>query len=86
MPTSPSNFYAREVCGLCQGKGTHPDHPCPACNGQGSVLVRQPALHCPRCGGNGKAKTNDPAFYESPLCAACKGTGLVMAFGQSGGT
>ena len=70
--------YQSEVCGLCQGKGTHPKHPCPACDGKGCVLVHQPALHCPRCGGNGRAKAAEESFYYTPLCIVCQGTGWVM--------
>jgi len=73
--TIPQNSYAPEVCGLCRGNGTDSHQPCPACHGQGTVLVLQPALHCPRCGGDGKAKTSDQAFYYSLLCVVCQGTG-----------
>jgi DnaJ-class molecular chaperone len=79
MPTPPPNSYSPEVCGLCRGNGTDPDHPCPACRGQGSVLVHQPAIHCPPCEGDGKAKTSDEAFYNSALCIICQGTGWAMA-------
>ena len=75
--------YQPELCGLCQGNGTHPNHPCPACNGRGAVLVQQPALHCPRCGGHGRANTHDEAFYYSPLCLVCQGTGWVMTLNQT---
>jgi DnaJ-class molecular chaperone len=41
---TPQISYGPEVCGLCRGNGTNPDHPCPACDGQGTVMARQPAL------------------------------------------
>jgi DnaJ-class molecular chaperone len=70
--------YKSEVCGLCNGKGRSPDSPCPACNGQGTVLVHQPALACPRCGGKGRARSESPSFYFTPLCVDCGGTGWTM--------
>jgi DnaJ-class molecular chaperone len=79
---TPQISYGPEVCGLCRGNGTNPDHPCPACDGQGTVMARQPALSCPRCGGDGRAETSDEAFYHSPLCLVCRGTGWVMTLSQ----
>ena len=80
---TPEISYGPEVCGLCRGNGTDPDHPCPACDGQGTVMTRQPALSCPRCGGDGRAKTSNEAFYHSPLCLVCRGTGWVLTLSQS---
>jgi RecJ-like exonuclease len=57
LSTPENDSYAPEVCGLCRGNGTNPSAPCPACQGHGTVLVRQPPLSCPRCGGNGMPKT-----------------------------
>jgi DnaJ-class molecular chaperone len=78
LSTPENDSYAPEVCGLCRGNGTNPSAPCPACQGHGTVLVCQPALSCPRCGGNGVPKTSDEAYYYSPLCIVCRGTGWVM--------
>ena len=73
------NAYAPERCGLCgDGAKREIEHPCPACNGKGTVMVHQPPLRCPRCNGNGRAKPNDDLKYRFDLCVVCLGTGWVM--------
>ena len=65
--------YAPETCAYCGGRGYVDGliRICPACGGQGSVLVAQPARRCAYCGGSG----------ESGLvrCPACGGTGWAHA-------
>ena len=63
--------YAPETCAYCRGSGVSGLIRCPACGGQGSVLVAQPARRCAYCGGSG----------ESGLvrCPACGGTGWAHA-------
>jgi DnaJ-class molecular chaperone len=72
--------YEAEKCGFCQGNGGAPEipHPCPACEGKGTIMVHQPPIRCPRCSGTGRAKLNDDLKYRSKLCVVCLGTGWVM--------
>ena len=78
MPETKIN-YSPETCALCGGTGKSRwpllyDY-CPACGGQGSVLVAQPARTCALCGGTGKSKW--PLLYD--YCPACGGTGWAHA-------
>jgi DnaJ-class molecular chaperone len=57
--------YAPETCARCVGIG-HNSGRCSACNGQGSVLVAQPARQCAWCCGTG---------HNSGRCPVCGGTG-----------
>jgi DnaJ-class molecular chaperone len=54
-------------CNYCGGDGKDFASTCPVCNGQGSVLVVQPAVKCATCGGDGKDFTS--------RCKACGGSG-----------
>jgi DnaJ-class molecular chaperone len=64
MPEAKIN-YEPETCAYCGGSG-HKAGRCPACGGQGSVLVAQPAQKCAYCGGTG---------HKAGRCPACGGTG-----------
>jgi DnaJ-class molecular chaperone len=58
---------APTTCNYCRGTGKDFTQPCPPCNGQGSVLVVQPAVKCATCRGTGKDFTS--------RCNACGGSG-----------
>ena len=70
--------YASEMCALCKGLGGSSEAPCPACMGEGTVLVHQPPLKCPRCKGEGKGSHQAIALFHSDLCLVCHGTGSVI--------
>lgn len=74
MPEEKIN-YAPETCALCGGDGHYPSYGsiCPACRGQGSVLVAQPARRCALCEGDG----HYPSYGS--ICRACGGTGWAHA-------
>ncbi len=65
--------YAPETCAWCQGSGKYGQYGdiCLVCNGQGSVLVAQPARKCPQCGGSGTMIVKGIA----DRCKVCNGTG-----------
>lgn len=67
--------YAPETGAYCDGDGWVLSiflvKPCPICNGQGSVLVAQPARYCARRGGRGIG-----GFLP---CKACNGYGWAHA-------
>jgi len=65
--------YAPETCCWCEGTGKFGDYGdlCLVCDGNGSVMVAQPARQCPQCKGSGEdAKSDYP-----DRCKTCKGTG-----------
>lgn len=62
---------APETCAYCKGRGWVFVIPCRVCNGQGSVLVAQPARKCSRCQGSGIG-----VFLR---CKGCSGTGWAHA-------
>lgn len=69
----PAN-YAPETCASCKGSGAGaPFEACSVCDGQGSVLVAQPAHNCARCAGMGKDKWGGP-------CEACGGSGWAYTW------
>jgi hypothetical protein len=63
--------YAPTQCATCGGSGRHFTAICPACEGQGSALVWQPARPCVKCGGDGQD-------FATP-CGQCRGTGWERA-------
>lgn len=65
--------YAPETCAWCQGSGKYGEYGdlCLVCNGQGSVLVAQPARKCPQCGGSGTMMVKGIA----DRCKVCNGAG-----------
>lgn len=65
--------YAPETCAWCQGSGKYGQYGdlCLVCNGQGSVLVAQPARKCPQCGGSGTMMVKGIA----DRCKVCNGAG-----------
>jgi hypothetical protein len=79
--------YAAEMCAHCKGLGGTSEAPCPACMGEGTVLVHQPPLKCPRCNGEGKGSHHAIALFQSDLCLVCHGSGWVIVRNrnQSGG-
>ena len=75
MPEARIN-YAPETCAKCGGRGRVGGYDfCPACGGQGSVLVAQPARRCAKCGGRGRVGGYD-------FCPACGGTGWAHALNE----
>ena len=69
--------YAPETCAWCNGSGgvgSLPISRCPACGGQGSVLVAQPARRCKWCNGSGGVGS-----LPISRCSACGGTGWAHA-------
>lgn len=58
---------APEKCAYCDGDGTQFATRCPACGGEGSVLVAQPARQCGTCDGTGNK------FAQR--CEVCDGAG-----------
>lgn len=68
--------YVLEDCGSCTGTGYSCGKLCPACEGNGKVLVVQPSIKCPRCGGDGRA--TDRTIYSYPFCTVCYGTGWAL--------
>lgn len=67
----------REMCNLCNGKGTRPGTSlkrCPSCQGRGQIRYTQGffsiARTCDRCGGEGE-------IVVAP-CHECKGKGIVQ--------
>ena len=71
--------YAPETCAWCRGSGGVKEGEiiviCPACGGQGSVLVAQPARKCAWCRGSGGVKEGEIIV----ICPACGGTGWAHA-------
>lgn len=67
--------YALRACGLCKGVSDGTGDACRACNGSGSVLMRETAVKCPRCAGNGITRGTDKAVRYSNLCVECNGAG-----------
>jgi DnaJ-class molecular chaperone len=65
--------YAPENCSWCDGSGKYGEYQdiCLVCNGQGSVLVAQPAHKCPQCDGSGAVYSGE--FRDR--CKTCGGTG-----------
>ena len=63
----PSTNHAPVSCAYCEGKGDTGSGPCRACDGQGNVLVAQPARKCAQCEGKGRKSA-----YR---CNSCRGTG-----------
>jgi DnaJ-class molecular chaperone len=65
--------YAPETCAWCEGNGKFGEYHdvCLVCNGQGSVLVAQPAHKCPQCDGSGSVYLDE--FRDR--CKTCGGTG-----------
>ena len=79
MSQNPNAMYQPEDCLRCNTTGTDRysaadgnRHKCPACNGQGSVLVAQPSRKCAYCRGTGINPDDDTA---TPVCVSCSGTG-----------
>lgn len=68
--------YAIETCGRCKGLRYMQEGHCPACKGEGTVLVRQPSQKCVRCKGTGIESYASAS--ASRLCAICSGTGWVL--------
>lgn len=65
--------YSPETCGWCNGSGEDDgsrDRPCRICDGQGSVLVAQPANNCAWCDGKGADR-----IESDKTCRACDGCG-----------
>ena len=60
-------IYQPASCRICDSSGKDGYSTCGVCNGQGSVLVAQPASTCGTCQGTGKDS------YSS--CKACSGCG-----------
>ena len=75
LPVVPSK-YIMEDCAWCAGTGHRAEDGCPACQGNGKVLVSFPSINCPRCGGDGRA--TERTTYSYPLCAVCCGTGWAL--------
>ena len=75
---SLASRYAREVCGSCTGFGRIQDSTCPACKGERSILVHQPARRCPRCKGNGRADESEPSVRCYGVCTVCIGSGWAL--------
>lgn len=71
-----SGKYVLEDCAWCAGTGNSAGGGCPACEGNGKVIVAFPSINCPRCGGNGRA--TERAAYSYPLCTVCCGTGWAL--------
>ena len=78
----PEGNYETKKCALCHGRGRKQgiisSPVCEACNGQGSVLVVQPAKKCALCRGSGVKM----GVWSSSPCAACGGSGWANAFIQ----
>lgn len=75
------NQYENKNCAFCQGSGRteafldlFTKQLCPACGGQGSVLVTPPARNCAYCSGRGKIDHIFDLFFTK-RCPACNGTG-----------
>ncbi len=71
--------YKPETCAFCRGvgkvqsPGTGNLTSCNSCNGQGSVLVAQPARVCSFCNGTGRVQSAGTLTQTS--CNSCNGTG-----------
>jgi DnaJ-class molecular chaperone len=70
--------YAQEVCTCCAKTGYSSGGLCPACNGDGTVLVQQPPTKCSQCRGRGM----NAAGYYAQLCTLCWGTGWNLKRGR----
>jgi DnaJ-class molecular chaperone len=72
--------FDSKKCTFCRGSGKVGifldlfTEMCPACGGQGSVLVTSPAKRCAYCNGQGKVDHLLDLFFTKP-CPACDGTG-----------
>jgi DnaJ-class molecular chaperone len=69
--------YSLEQCVQCAGTG----YRCPACEGNGLVLVRDPATKCKHCEGTGLERNRSRA--DSLICVTCYGTGWDMVVRNS---
>ncbi len=74
----PVMQYAPETCAWCEGTGKYGQYHdiCLVCNGQGSVLVAQPAHKCPHCEGTGTQMSGE---YQD-RCKICGGSGWSHVF------
>lgn len=68
--------YAPATCAYCSGAGNISGNPCRACEGEGSVLVAQPARECAHCQGKGRKSA-----YR---CNFCRGTGWAHTMATMG--
>lgn len=73
---TPFIQVAPETCAWCRGKGKYGqyDDPCHICQGQGSVLVTQPAKVCPWCNGEGGGAS------AGDRCKICDGSGWAHTY------
>lgn len=80
----PIVHFAPETCAFCSGNGSgrcrdgEIYEKCPACEGQGAVLVAQVAKKCAFCSGLGSGNCRDGYFYD--ICPACKGSGWAYVY------
>ena len=70
--------YAPETCAWCEKSGRYKEYQdlCLVCDGQGSVLVTQPAHVCPHCEGKGTVLAGD--YHDR--CKVCGGAGWSHVF------
>jgi tetratricopeptide (TPR) repeat protein len=76
---------APETCAWCKGSGYSETESlwdlagarmkCPVCNGQGSILVIQPAKMCSTCNGNGRVSG---FLGAESKCSICGGSGWAF--------
>ena len=69
-------FHAPVKCAWCKATGSVEETACPACNGQGNVMVLHPAIGCLACKGTG-GSTKNPSSAVAVRCGVCAGSGWL---------